>query len=170
MSLRSANGTYPSLSFDCPTHRCIETGTLKMHHEDNFTSHGEMATSSAVQFHPFRRLPLELRKKIWALTSPGPCAVFSGEHECTRKEPELDRNTFLAVIHTSREARSQFLEGASNISASKNRVYQKYQVCQFAPSFKNVFFDFQRDTLVYMSAKGMHALLNSHSLTPIYQN
>ena len=107
-------------------------------------------TENKLTFHPFPYLPAELRQKIWQLASPKPCCVFSTKYETKRYENPEAAATFRAIIQTCHEARSQFIYTKSKPPTQLKKSHAMYRACRFPPSFSNVFFSFEFDSLNFM--------------------
>lgn len=98
-------------------------------------------------FHPFSRLPLELRLKIWGLTCPKPCVVLCGRTVCYRYEEEAISTTFFSVIHACREARNEMLNGEPASVLTAKWPHPRYEVCCFGVNAQRAIFSFEVDTL-----------------------
>src|SRR4051794_29672294 len=87
-------------------------------------------------FHPFPRLPLELRLKIWRRTLPKPCIIFCGKIAvigsgvCYRHEEEVVTDTFHGVIQACSESREEFLDVSAVVGNTQSST-PRYRFCQF---------------------------------------
>src|SRR4051794_722955 len=85
-------------------------------------------------FHPFPRLPLELRLRIWRLTVPKPCIIFCGQTApissgvCYRHEEGGITDTFNAVVKACRESREEFLHVGQAVGNTETSS-RGYVVC-----------------------------------------
>jgi hypothetical protein len=106
-------------------------------------------------FHPFFRLPLELRRKIWAFAANEQrtikiqedyiWTVYGDDFLLTARKVKHNAHIVLAILHTSSEARS-----------TAGRHYELY----ISPRFKNrgFYINFASDTLAIQSWTALSSL------------